>query len=285
MQNSQYEKINIDFLIEKGYVQKSAHKSVPHYHNICEIIYFISGEARYFLHNKCYSVGKGSIVFVDSFEMHKAIYSMEKSERVLILYHPSVGQLGQPLKSPDIFNILNESLCNCRLITLPEKLQQYMQEIVRNMLVHYDSSSRYRDSYLYAYFIIFLTQIAEYLLSNDVKNPEIPDDTRVSSVLTYINQNLGNNISLDGISSHMSMSKYYLCRLFRQYTGLTIVEYVNQKRIIEAEMLIGMHKYSITDIAGMVGFNNLSHFEKVFKSITGVTPRHYKKSIAGRYGQ
>ena len=277
MDNSRYEKINNFFYIEKSYLQKLDHKSKPHYHNACEVFYFLNGAARYFVNNQCYTVKKGSIIFVDTYEIHKALYTSDNCERVLILYHPVVTQYNQLLNLPNIFHILNKKFNGCRMITPPHDLQQCIKDTIMRMLEHYQADSPYKDSYLYAYFSIFITQIAEYLYSNDISEEISSVNPLIANILSYINQNIGNEISLDNISKHLNISKYHLCRIFKENTGLTIIDYVNRKRIVTAEKLIGLNRFSFTEIATRVGFNNLTYFEKVFKNITGTNPGDYKK--------
>ena len=84
---------------------------------------------------------------------------------------------------------------------------------------------------------------------------------------------------LDDIAGYLNMNKYYLCRFFKEYTGLTVIDYINRKRIIAAEKLITSNKHSITDIAIMVGFNSLTHFERTFKQFTGIAPSRYRLSL------
>ncbi len=280
MENSRYEKISNSFYIEKNYLQKAEHKSAPHYHNACEVFYFLLGEAKYFVHNQCYSVKKGSIIFVDAYEIHKALYTSDNCERAVLLYHPAVTRYNQLINVPDIFRILNEKFNGSRLISLPQDLQRSTKDIIMKMLEHYQAESSYKDAFLYSYLNIFITQIAEYLATAGIPADIPPLNPHISDILSYINQNIENEISLDNISTHLNMSKYHLCRIFKENTGLTIVDYVNRKRILTAEKLIGLGKYSFTEIASRVGFNNLIHFERVFRSVTGSNPRDYKKKIS-----
>ena len=58
---------------------------------------------------------------------------------------------------------------------------------------------------------------------------------------------------------------------------MNITEFINQKRIEEAKLYLKRGNISITDIAFMVGFNDLNYFSKVFKKLTSVTPSQYAK--------
>lgn len=93
--------------------------------------------------------------------------------------------------------------------------------------------------------------------------------------MNYINLNFHCSLSLDTIAEKVQISPFHLSRQFKKETNLTITEFINRKRISEAKFLIEHSNYSITDIALMVGFENISYFGAVFKKITNYTPREY----------
>ena len=86
------------------------------------------------------------------------------------------------------------------------------------------------------------------------------------------------NLSLDEISEELYLSKYYLCRIFKEYTGFTITEYINTYRIKKATQLLENSNESISSISVILGFESVSYFERVFKKIMNVTPLKYKKT-------
>ena len=73
------------------------------------------------------------------------------------------------------------------------------------------------------------------------------------------------------------ISQYYLSRSFKQVTGFTFIEYLNSVRIREAQRLLRETEKQVIQIAHMVGFNNISHFGRIFKAITKYTPLQYRK--------
>ncbi|MGB3986308.1 MAG: helix-turn-helix transcriptional regulator, partial [Limnochordia bacterium] len=77
-------------------------------------------------------------------------------------------------------------------------------------------------------------------------------------------------------------SQYYLSRMFKTVTGLTLIEYLNTIRIQEAQKLLADENLSITEIASLVGYDSQTYFGRMFKRITGLTPREYRKhNLAG----
>ncbi|WP_227011817.1 helix-turn-helix transcriptional regulator [Paenibacillus lutimineralis] len=68
----------------------------------------------------------------------------------------------------------------------------------------------------------------------------------------------------------------YLSKLFKQETGMTVIEYIQRQKIEEAKKLLTLSDASPLRAASLLNFHDQSHFTKVFKKYTGVTPKQYK---------
>lgn len=90
-------------------------------------------------------------------------------------------------------------------------------------------------------------------------------------VLNYIAKNYTKAIGLDDIAREMGLTKSYICRLFRQHTGSTIIGYVNRLRCYQAIYLMESGA-SVTEAALSVGFNGYNYFSRVFKKVIGCRP-------------
>ena len=84
--------------------------------------------------------------------------------------------------------------------------------------------------------------------------------------------------SLDELSSLFFTNKYYLTRIFKQVTGFTICEYLHIQRIQKAQEFLRTSLLPITEIALLVGFENVSYFEKIFSRYCTQSPRDYRIS-------
>ncbi|GFZ33128.1 hypothetical protein CSC2_36540 [Clostridium zeae] len=96
--------------------------------------------------------------------------------------------------------------------------------------------------------------------------------------IEYIRINLDGDLSLEAISSALDISPTMLSRQFKKETKHNITEYINAQRINEAVYIMENQNISVTDIAYMVGFNDLNYFTKVFKKLKGMTPSEYRKN-------
>lgn len=98
--------------------------------------------------------------------------------------------------------------------------------------------------------------------------------TQVDDILTFINQNIDSQLSIDDLSAHFYLSSSYLCRIFKAATGTTINKYITAKRITVAKSLLTTG-YSVTETCELCGFNDYSNFLKAFTKAVGISPKKY----------
>ncbi len=105
---------------------------------------------------------------------------------------------------------------------------------------------------------------------------EPQDSSKIDTIYKYINENFKERISLEEISDVASMTVPAFCRYFKKSTGKTFTRLVNEYRVVHATKLLSESQMSITDIAFECGFNNFSHFNKLFKEVTGKSASKYR---------
>ncbi len=102
---------------------------------------------------------------------------------------------------------------------------------------------------------------------------------KVHEVALYLQTHIHESVSLEELAQRFFMSRSYLTRSFRNITGFSVVEYMTYIRIQKAQQLLLESDRSITEIADLCGFGNITYFEKVFKEATGQTPVQYRKNV------
>jgi AraC-like DNA-binding protein len=105
------------------------------------------------------------------------------------------------------------------------------------------------------------------------------DSLKIDIVYKYILENFQKSIPLSLIADKVSMTVPSFCRYFKKTTNKTFTEVLNEYRIVHATKLLSESLLNITDVCFECGFNNFSHFNKQFKSITGKTALQYRKGI------
>jgi len=108
-------------------------------------------------------------------------------------------------------------------------------------------------------------------------NEEVTDNV-ISSIITFVEDNLQQHFDLEKLSAQFCISKYYLSHLFKRETGLSVIKFCNERRICLAKTLLN-ESLPITEIACRCGYDSASYFSKKFKEETGITPKQYGDTI------
>ena len=106
---------------------------------------------------------------------------------------------------------------------------------------------------------------------------EIALRPEIKRALAYIDKHLYQNPSLRDISDYVYLSETYFSKLFKKEMGLTLVQYVNQRKLDQAKILLRESDTPIESIAKALGFSRPSYFSKIFKEAMADTPHGYRK--------
>ena len=99
---------------------------------------------------------------------------------------------------------------------------------------------------------------------------------KLNAILRTIERQYKDDVSLPYLAELMGMNPDYLGRIFREYSGYTVVEYLSKVRIDKAKELLKSTDMRVKEVAAAVGYSNFSYFSQVFKKATGMTPKTYQ---------
>ncbi|MEH6989543.1 helix-turn-helix domain-containing protein [Cytobacillus firmus] len=125
-----------------------------------------------------------------------------------------------------------------------------------------------------------LPQIILYLTSitNSFSSTILLRDTLISDSITYILKNLNNpNLTIDHVSSEFSLAPRMYSKRFKEYTSIYFKEFLIKARMIQAKKLL-IQNLPVTTVCLDTGYEDLTHFSRMFKKTYGITPSKYKKS-------
>ncbi len=105
----------------------------------------------------------------------------------------------------------------------------------------------------------------------------------VKEAMNYISNNFKNDISIDDIAKSANLSRYYLCHVFKEITGQTVLSHLNYVRCNNASDLLLSGKYTVSQAASLSGFNNLSYFSKIYRATMGHLPSKDAKKNSAYY--
>jgi len=263
------------------YHQKVKNVSVIyHWHPEIEFVYIVSGDFKVIINQKTYSAGGGDFFLIGTEDFHAMNKSKGDAELYTVVFEPELLDfvLKNPFQRQCVELIKNGSLDFCHKLT---NADEGYDEIKSQFLRIVNSSNSYFSQ---AHQIIALYEILICLMQNKKmrhkkKSPFVSvRDENIKRVMTYIEENLRNKISLKELAGLFPMSEKYFCSFFKKQTNLTPFEYINRVRISKACDLLLLSDMNVTEISLECGYESLSYFIRQFKKITGVTPSEYKKS-------
>lgn len=254
-----------------------------HNHDFYEIYLFLSGEVTYIIEGKSYQLRAGDIILINNKELHKPhIKSGIPYERVVIWVNPnfikSLSVLGENLSM--CFETTSKNRYN--LIRPNPQILAYIKEIM-GRIEHVCNQLSYGSSILKN---VYLTELIVYLnrayLNTNIEDikVDITYNSKINSIVRYINENLGGDLSLDVLSTKFFISKYHLLREFNKYTGYTIHRFIQKKRLILAKSMLS-ESSQITEVCMQCGFCDYSNFLRSFKKEFGTSPKKYAHVSSG----
>lgn len=122
----------------------------------------------------------------------------------------------------------------------------------------------------------------EYTLLNSqpvAVRPDSYDNQRIRTLTRFVGEHFRELLSVEEAASTVSLNKHAFCRFFKARMGKTFTQYVNEIRISHACRLLRENDWNIEVVAFDCGFNNLSHFNRHFKRLTGVTPKTFRDRL------
>lgn len=259
--------------------ERKTHSSIPseHYHDAYEILYICSGDLYYFIGDKTYHAVSGTVLLIRMNDMHKLINPNGSAyERVALLFQE---QFLHSYTAEGGFDPLScFSTSNAVKLKGPE--QGLIESLFHTMMMEHANRMPEADVYLQSLLMQLLILLHRKLISSGPGHLIESNRThrQISQIVNYINHHYTQRLTLEDLSKRFYLSPSHLSRTFKESTGFTFIEYVNNFRVKEACAMLKSSRLSVSDIAERVGFDNLTHFGRMFKSIMGLSPLKYRKS-------
>jgi len=240
------------------------------------IFYVIEGTAKLVLENNTIPLSSGTLLY---FRPNTPYYFDGKVKVIVLNFDMTRNQANKkdpipPSKSIDLFNSKMifendppEELKNLIAIDRAFEIENKIQEC----LIHFCYPTQFSDACTSAIIKDILCYIAQNANRKESKIPEI-----VEKITLYIQQNYDQDLHNTQISTEFGYHSFYLNRIFKKSTGITIHQAVILERMRIAQRLLKETNLSINLIAAEVGFSERSQFCTAFRKHTGYTPTEYR---------
>ncbi|GAA0086248.1 helix-turn-helix domain-containing protein [Clostridium sp. CTA-7] len=273
-----YEKVNLNkdlpamiaYVGEENIDIKKHYYIAPHWHRSIEMTLVTKGEIRVRINNKSITVKSGNFILVNSGDVHELEkYPNETGGAViLILSYDFIKKI-----YPNIDSVqLDINISNYKKDRLLEIFLEMKDFYLNPMELDYIKINAYIHEILYILLSNYMIPKIE-----DYKKDYFKYKERQKEILTYINDNYREDLTLDNISKHFYMSNEYFSRKFHQWFGITYKLYLSNFRIYKAYEDIINTDNNIQDIAISHGFSNVKSFISLFKQKYNMTPFKYRQ--------
>lgn len=264
MQNYQYETHSmanplLPFIFHPKFIISSRNKH-PNWHENIELLQAIEGSGYVHCGADTHPFSQGDIFVVNADILHSIGTDDRLVYRCLIIDNSFITANGIPIDAIHFQSTIHDPV----LFACFEQIANRYLDLDPN---------EYQTILALRIEVLHLMQ----LLCKNYSSPRLadPSNTYVKATIHYLRQHLAETIHLDLLSGEIGLSKYHLCRIFKQATGKTIVEALNLMRCTEAQRLIE-GGIAVGAAAEACGFNNLSYFTRTFASCFGKVPSAFK---------
>ncbi len=253
--------------------QKYNHESQLHYHahDFVTMIYILSGSCTYKIDGTLYKVKKGDMIVCNPGVYHGKFISPDEE---VTEFHLGFSNFYVKNVPKDILTGENG--------TPVHNLSGHEPELIKccnEILLEQEKGGPGCDLMLKAlamkFIVIFLKSIhnSDKWSRRNLFNLENYDKASlVNAIISYINENYMEDISLEKISRNMYLSPVYISKVFKDETGESPINYLIKTRLDKARDLLEQGNMTIKEIAKNVGYNDAYHFSKLFKKYYGYPP-------------
>jgi len=248
-----------------------------HFHEFDKMVFLLSGSVTYLVEDTACRMEPGDVVLVKHHTIHKAeIDRSIQYDRVIIYLDP--GYIDRTAPSADLLRCFDAADRSRGYLLRPdedsgEKIKKLLSELEDAVEDSQFGADMLRSSCI----IRLLVQMDRIMLSGgDVVQTASAYDAKTEKIMSYINENLSSELSVDMLSDMAYMSRYHFMRLFKAQTGMTVHGYIKHKRLMRAAQLIRAGT-PVTKAAAECGYNDYSAFHRAFRDTFGISPAELKR--------
>ncbi len=246
-----------------------------HFHEFDKIVFFLSGKVKYIVENRSYELKPWTVLLVKHHAIHKAVIDTSVPYERVILYLDGryFDRIFPEGRLMECFHALDKP--NQQLL----KPDPEQKKALKALLAAYEKNQTdtafgaqpLRDTLIMQILILVGRMTAA---GNE---DAMGCDPKIRETLSYINENLDKELSVDVLAEHVFLSKYHFMRLFKAQMGSTVHAYIRQKRLLCAARMI-REGASVSRAAAASGFSDYSAFHRAFKESFGVSPGKIKQT-------
>ena len=253
---SLYEKIpEEDFPIRILMTENSVCEFYLHWHEHTEIQYIFEGSAKLHYGDNAAVVGEKECCIINGNELHEGSGGL--CTRGVIILRPSFFENNHIIFE----NIVKDSV-----------VSELIENIFKEFKTKDTSSALAIKGYTYLLLTYLIRNHSAQTLTEATYRRHFEKLSKINKAVKYISENYSENITTEMLADMVHMSEGHFCHIFKEVTGKTAKEYMNEIRISKAELLLCETEMTVTEAAFCCGFSDANYFARIFKKYKGRTP-------------
>lgn len=239
--------------------------NMRHCHDSYEILFVANGKGRYLIEGAEFSMRPRTLVLIKPFEYHCVEVDADSDYERYVIHFANNSLVKDVVENLE--RIADSSAFESGTFFAPDSISQ----TVVSIFDRFSEAEQLGEEGREMFFKLLLSELI-VLLSFAGNQKIAHDECELGARLTkYINEYLERDISLDLLAKRFFVSKYYLCRAFKKYSGVSIHSYITHKRVVYAKQLIDSGE-TASGAAYKVGFGDYSAFYRAYVKIFGKSP-------------
>lgn len=245
-----------------------------------EIYLFLQGDVSFNIDGSIYKLAPNDLLIISNQEIQRAIVNNEViHERMYIYFDPDYIDRFVSAKDYKLLQLFENRKNGFGNKISGKFVEQYnLQKYFDDIYMWSKSKQPEKEIMMFSILLQLIVKINTIYTMNRETDKDIEEgveyNDKIYDIIRYISTNLDKKISLEELEKNFYIDRYYLCHLFKQITGYTLVDYMNYKKVLSAKEQLKVGK-PISEVWTQFGFQNYSSFYRTFRKIVGMSPLEY----------
>ena len=237
-----------------------------HWHEEIELQYVVNGSAQPLCNLQPNTLKKGDILFVNSNELHAGNVSSLNVE--FYCFHINKEFFSN--------HIGNEHVVFNNVIRDPE-CAALLDEVIRLSRTDGFKVKIAIGRVMYEFFELCAERHSSAVLNESGFKKHFKRIDKFNDMVKFIEEHSSEQLTVSSIAENFFVTPSYFAHFFKKKSGKSVIQYLNEARILKARLLLEQEDIPVSEIALQVGFDDINYFSRKFKQIMGQTPTDYKK--------
>lgn len=279
IQTYPYNEIFLHYAYQRKSTGTDWFQGTYHAHQGLEILIIHQGYGKIIVDQKSYEVTPGMLCVFQPYQLHHLQLDMTEETpfvRSIIQFEPLIYDAYFE-KWPSLFafykRLLTSQLPSPCIYNLDEVDQ--FHSVFQTWENRKQTNNEESSLFLIAFFYKFKSVWERHQNQDEISAIRTP--SQVERILAWLEERYTEPLSLEKMAAELHLSPYHISHRFKEWVGITLSNYLNERRLQESVKLLTTTNHSVAQISETIGLENCSYFCKIFKKKFGISPHQYRK--------